>query len=427
MNEDILILHALRDRRRFKQLRHSVPDSMLSPDTTNLLSWFALYFQTYPEDQRVEVDHMQALVKLRADPAAGADAIAITQNLVGKLAIEPSADAIRGIQNTLTDLALAGSAQALLSRFAAGEEVELAYEIRALANTTVKERQDGGVSAWANADISTYMENEADEGGLKLDMFGDLLVNTIRGLRPTDNVAVCAPTDAGKTSLLCAISSSFAKQRKAAYLTDRRPILYLVNEGTAERITVRMWQTVVGCSREHMYHMSNEGLLVPAYEDKIGGRDAIVIKNIHGKNLAQVEQIIEHFRPHALISDMTGRIRAVSNRSGAANDVSQLEEVWNGMRELAAIHDFLHMGTIQVSAEGFEMLYPPLSALQNSKTGIQTTLDMCLMMGRRTDLGNTRGISTPKNKLARSGCKSDNMFTTTFDPQMNTWVPPRIV
>lgn len=104
-----------------------------------------------------------------------------------------------------------------------------------------------------------------------------------------------------------------------------------------------------------------------------------MLKNIHGKNVSQVEQIIEHFNPYVVVTDMTGRIRSVSNRGGGANDIQQLEEVWNGMRELAAIHDFLHMGTIQVSAEGFDQLFPALSAMQNSKTGIQTTLDLCLM------------------------------------------------
>jgi hypothetical protein len=59
--------------------------------------------------------------------------------------------------------------------------------------------------------------------------------------------------------------------------------------------------------------------------------------------------------------------------------------------------------------------------MQNSKTGIQTTLDMCLMMGAITNMPNVRGISTPKNKLARSGCKAENQIQTVFDPQLNTW------
>ena len=421
---DNLILHALRDKRRFAMLRSAVPDDMLSPDSTNMLAWFQLYFATYPEAERVEVDQLQALIKLRADPSAGGDAIAITQHLASTLNVEPLPDAIAGISNTLRERDLSGKAGAILARFNRGEEVDLAYELKALALDAKREMQAGGVSTWADGDIHAYLRDDADEGGLIIDVFGDVLKNQLKGLRPGNNIAVVAPTDKGKTSLLCRLSASFAKQRKAAFAEDQRPILVLINEGQAERITPRLWQTVLDCSREQLYAWSNDGSLEQRYAKAIGERRAIVLKNIHGKNVSQVEQIIEHFNPYVVITDMTGRIRSVSNRGGAANDINQLEEVWNGMRELAAIHDFLHMGTIQVSAEGFDMLFPPISAMQNSKTGIQTTLDLCLMMGALTNLPNVRGIGTPKNKLARAGMKGENQIQVVFDPIMNTWQQP---
>ena len=69
------------------------------------------------------------------------------------------------------------------------------------------------------------------------------------------------------------------------------------------------------------------------------------------------------------------------------------------------------------------MFHPPLSAMQNSKTGIQTTLDLALMMGAKNDqmYQNIRGISTPKNKLARSGQNSLQKFEVNFHPQENKW------
>lgn len=87
------------------------------------------------------------------------------------------------------------------------------------------------------------------------------------------------------------------------------------------------------------------------------------------------------------------------------------------------MYEFVHMGTVQVSAEGFDMLYPPLSAMQNSKTGIQTTLDLCLMMGALQDanLRHLRGLSTPKNKMARTGKASLTQFEVNFKPERNIW------
>jgi len=61
--------------------------------------------------------------------------------------------------------------------------------------------------------------------------------------------------------------------------------------------------------------------------------------------------------------------------------------------------------------------------MQNSKTGIQTTLDLAIMMGalQHPDYLFMRGISTPKNKLARSGCPSENRIQVTFEPEPNEW------
>lgn len=142
---DHLILHALRDRRRYSMLRSAVPDDMLSPDSTNMLAWFTLFFNTYPEAERVEVDQLQALIKLRADPAAGADAVAIVQHLAGTLQHEPPADAIAGISNTLRERDLSGRAGAILAKYNRGEEIDLAYELKALALDAKREMQQGGV------------------------------------------------------------------------------------------------------------------------------------------------------------------------------------------------------------------------------------------------------------------------------------------
>lgn len=226
------------------------------------------------------------------------------------------------------------------------------------------------------------------------------------------------------TSLLCELAVSFAKQAHTVY--PEQPLLYLLNEGTAEGITPRVYQTALHCCNQELLKAARSGTLREQYAAIVGRWDAIRLVNIHGMRLSQVSRIIEAHHPYMVITDMTGRITANSNHTGGGNDIGQLEEVWNCMRELAAIQQFIHMGTVQVSAEGFDMLFPPLSAMQNSKTGIQTTLDLCLMMGRlnpqtASNMEMVRGISTPKNKLARSGCKSTNQLQVVFDAGTNTW------
>lgn len=63
------------------------------------------------------------------------------------------------------------------------------------------------------------------------------------------------------------------------------------------------------------------------------------------------------------------------------------------------------------------MLYPPYSALKDSKTGIQGATDLILMMGAldNPEAQSLRGLSTPKNKFCPPGKKSYAQGEVYFD------------
>lgn len=416
---DLTILAALMSRRRWTSLHHAVPKDTLTPETGAMMAWFSLYYTTFPEREHIDVDELLSLIRLRST-GSSAEQVAVAVALANKLRTPVPADVIQGIASSLYERDFAGRAGSLINQYNDGGEVDLAYEVGMLAQAARRAIVDGATPNWASGDILDYLAQESDEGGLQWTTF-PILNATLKGLQRGDNVAISAPTDKGKTSLLCRLAVDFQEQAKVLY--PDQPLLYLVNEGTQERITTRMYQTVCGKSRHDMQAMAESGELQRLFNERMGGRDMIRVANIHGKSVAQVSRIIEQHSPHTVITDMTGRIRAMSNKSGGGNDIAQLEEVWNDMRELAVLQDFAHIGTTQVSAEGFDMFHPPLSAMQNSKTGIQTTLDLVLMMGAKLDQQfiNIRGISTPKNKLARSGQQSLQKFEVNFNPQENTW------
>lgn len=416
---DLNILAALMDRRRYKNLAHAVPAQMVSPQTNGMLRWFQAYWAAFPERDKLDPDELVSLIRLRTK-GTDTEQVALTVALAEQLKKTVAEDAIRAISSTLHELDFAGRAGAALAAYNDGQDVDITFDMLMLAKEVRRAITDGDKPNWEDGNILDYLEADSDEGGIVLDYIKELGAN-IKGLQPGDNIAVVAPTDKGKTSKLCRISVSCAKQAKVRY--PGRPLLYLVNEGTARKIVNRLYQTATGLSRRDMLEAAHAGTLEKMYCDVVGARDAIRVVSIHGKNMAQVARIIEQHQPYAVITDMTGRIRSMSNKSGGANDIGQLEEVWDGMRELAAIYEFFHIGTVQVSAEGFNMLFPPLSAMQNSKTGIQTTLDLCIMMGalQAPEYAGIRGISTPKNKLARSGAESALQFQVGFEPEKNVW------
>lgn len=416
---DLQILAALADRARFKNLRATVPEQMIEPTTATMLLWYEAYFTAFPEQKSVDPDQLTTLVNLRSKNST-AEQKATTLFLVDKLRKPVPDDVIHGIVSQLHELDFVGKAGAVLARYNENDNIEPSYDLQMLATACRRAISSGQKAQWADGSILDYLEQDNDVGGLQWTSF-DILNHGLKGLRTGDNVALCSPTDQGKTSLLTRLGADFQKQAKIIY--PGRPTLYLVNEGTQERIKTRVYGTVAGLERDGLIKAARDGSLDKLYNEWMGGPDMFRPVNIHGKNMAQVSRIIEQHNPHLVISDMTGRIRATSNKSGGANDINQLEEVWNDMRELAVIQDFAHIGTVQVSAEGFNQLYPPVSALQNSKTGIQTTLDLIIMMGALTnpDSRELRGISTPKNKLGRSGQKSLNMFQAQFLAGTNEW------
>ncbi len=128
---------------------------------------------------------------------------------------------------------------------------------------------------------------------------------------------------------------------------------------------------------------------------------------MHGASLANIEQVIESMRPAVVVFDMLANFRLAGAQNGA-NKADGVEQLWQEVREMAVRHDYISLSTVQISQEGGNQLYPPYSALKDSKTGIQGATDIILMMGSldNPDAQAIRGLSTPKNKFAVAGKQS---------------------
>lgn len=414
MSIDRNVLIALKNKDRYNILRKFVPEGMMDDTTLSLLNWYDYYFKTYPEHHELSTDALMTLIKLRS--GLEADQLAVIATVVSRLDDQIPQEIIKATANQLEELAFAGKAGALLSAYNNGDDIDITFELQNLSRT-FRERMEKSEAKWCDEDPLTLLLEDEDDSGLQWTTFPQLAQN-LKGLRSGHNVAIAAPTDQGKSSLLLRLAVDFAAQN----VYKDRPILYLVNEGLSRVLTPRLYQTALGVPRSSLIEKAQKGTLLDEYANVVHRRDSIRLVDIHGLDTSKVAQIIEAHKPYLVITDMTGRIKAPTNKGGM-NDTAELESVWNTMRELAAIQDFAHMGTIQVSYEGMDMLFPPLTALQNSKVGVQTTLDLILVMGALTDpsMEHLRGISTPKNKLIRQGAKKNSQLECWFDAELNKW------
>lgn len=443
MASDINVLRFFMNRKQFVSTYNALPKDLFDIDTVNMLKWFKHYFTKYKDDATINIEKLTTLMKL----TQGTDSktFELTRLILEQLKTPIDPDVRATIHEQLEERRLAGEVGLLLKQWEDGGEVDFSFELLTKAQESHTRRKVKHGGHWEDGDVGQMVEEDADNSGYLLDFLPRSFYMQIRGLSVGDNVGVCAPTDAGKTSFLTNIAVAFAKQHKALYEVYQeqvqasdwvepenfgpmqwQPVLYLVNEGTSRKITPRIYQTALGVDRDELFKLVAAKQLELKYKQVLGRRDAIRCVDIHGYTLSEVVRVIEQHNPFLVISDMTGRIRVQSGNG--ANDVQQLEEAWESMRIQAAVQKFIHVGTAQVSAEGFNNYYPPLSAIQNSKTGIQTTWDLALYIGTLTTPADgqegVRGISTPKSKLARSGCKNRLQQLTHFVPEKNTWKLP---
>lgn len=411
---DSLLLHALSNKQRYNSLKHVVPQGMVAPDTLALMQWFGAYFSAFPERDAVDVDELQSLVRLRSAHASP-ESVQITLHLIEQLRQKPDDTAINGILGQLYELDLSGRAAALIEKYQRGEEVDLAYELSRLSQQAVRSKASASPDDYIKTSIDELLAEVSDDKGLKFRRIAALREH-ILGLQGGASVAIAARPDKGKTSFIASVLTDFAPQVVQMY-GGERPILWLNNEGSGKRIIPRIYQAALGKDLNEIIRMSNAGQLVPAYTEAIGGiPDLIRVKDMHGASLAQIEQVIEAQRPAVVVADMLANFRLSSAVTGG-NKADAVEQIWQEWRELMVRHDCVGLATVQISVEGGNMLYPPYSALKDSKTGIQGATDVIIMMGSldNPDAQTIRGLSSPKNKFAAPGKPSCFQSEVYFD------------
>lgn len=408
---DTNILAALRERSKFRQLRPAVPDSLLGQETVAMLAWYDAYFKAFPDKEYIEQDSLQSLITLRIGSTSTPEQLATMRMLANRLSEPVDEDVLKGITQQLYDRDFAGRAAALLNRYEAGDEVEISYELNRLASENMRRQGAVNPSTYIDAPIEEILADFSEDRGLK--MVTTALQTTIAGLQGGDSVAVAGRPDKGKTSFLAANLAHFAPQLRPLGWAGR-PMLWLNNEGSGRRIIPRIYQAALGITFEEMVHLSNKGTLRDLYLQAVDGQD-IRVKDAHGSSLGQLEQIIEDMNPCVVVFDMLGNFRAPKHDGG--NKTDGLEAMWQEVREMAVRHNFVAFPTIQISADGDNMLYPPYSALKDSKTGVQGACDVILMMGalNQIEMDTVRGFSTPKNKRQMPGKPSNVQSQVFFD------------
>lgn len=410
---DANILAALSNRQRFRSISAFVPQGMLTPETQAMIQWFTLYYSTFTEHEDIDVDNLKWLIEQRSGEASP-ESKAITLQYADLLRRKPDEGTVKGVLGSLYDLDFTGKAGAILAAYERGEDIDPVHEIDLLARDIKRAKANGKAGDYIDTSIDDLLKDIEGDVGIKFRRI-PALFKAIAGMQGGASIAIGARPDKGKTSFIADVLTDWAPQCIEFFGPDR-PILWLNNEGSGKRIIPRIYQAALGLDLNGITALSNQGQLQQAYNEAIGGvPNYIRVKDVHGASLAHIEQVVEDMNPCVVIFDMLANVRMSAAAGG--NKADSVEAAWQEVREMAVRFDFIAASTVQVSAEGGNMLYPPYSALKDSKTGIQGATDVILMLGAldNPQLATLRGIGTPKNKFAVPGQPSYIQAQLEFD------------
>ncbi|QOC54212.1 putative DNA helicase [Aeromonas phage Atoyac13] len=410
---DSLLLAVLSDRNRYKALISAVPMDEVGTSTKWLLNSFKSYFDKHPKKNTVDYDVLATMVRLKLEGDAATPALKLIEDARGSKATKEQQDTVVA---TLYEMALAGTAAKLVNEYHDGAEIDLSYELYRTAMETRKLLGVAADSLFKEPDIHEILEEQGRDEGLKFRQLA--LQNHIKGLMPPLSLAVCAPVDAGKTSFLADALTFFAPQCQTMW--PGRPIIWLSNEGVVREIWPRVYSSALGLAGDKLVEYSREGLF-EAYSKAVGGdRKIIRMLDVHGWSLAQVASLVEELNPIIVVFDMLANFKL----PGVEKKHEKMEALFQEVREMAALHDFIALSTVQLSAEGYDQLYPPGTALKDTKIGVQGALDIQIMLGRLNDptYELVRGLSLPKNKRKVIGRSGNMQAEVIFQPDIARFI-----
>jgi Replicative DNA helicase len=391
---DLTLLSVMRERSKYNTLRHVIPEDMMSTTTAYMIKAFGTYFAGVADSDYVDMDALYTLVRIKTG-STPEQLVAFDALCTQLRNYKPTAAQKEAVVDQLTERDTSGKAGLLLQRYENGDDIDIIYELGRLSEHARRSRGQSSVTDYVDEDVMDIVKSTDSEHGVKFPLI--CLQDSVRVLLPGDSVAIAARPDSGKTSFIAYNLVRMAAT--CAKLYPGRPILWFNNEGQGRNIIPRLYQSAlevtlpelveIGANRDELHRRYSEAMDAPA--------NIIRVKDMHGATLAKAEQVIEAMKPCMVVWDMLANFKLAAS-DPTANKASQVEQLWQEVRELAVRHEFISFATVQVSADGADDMFPSLDALKDSKTGIQGATDVVLMLGSVDDpsLQARRGISTPK-------------------------------
>ena len=390
---DSMLLVSMRLRETYYRLKDKVPQDLVSGDTVGMLKWYGAFFKAFPDKEKMEYETLSEFIRLRLSKMP--DKMELMLSLWKEINREPTYSLYPAqLEALIEDVWLAGKAGMIAAQYQAGEEIDVKTELTAALNAY---NSGGDGDDFDSTSITSILEEFKEDGGFTFE-FCSMLRESLYPINPGNLIMIAARVGSGKTSTLCRVLADWSKQSEKVY-GCKRPMMYLNNESAVSRIKGRLYQAALKATIPDLQGMGGDEEIDHEFKLATNGCE-FLLKDIHGWDIARVGDLVRQYNPGVLVIDMPSNIR-VSGKFH--NTVDTVEHIWQTMREWSVIYNCVVLGTAQISVEGAEMLFPPLSAVKDSKGAVQGALDLQINMGSVTSMPSMRGIGVVKSKRIRPG------------------------
>jgi len=395
---DLALLRIIKYREQFDKVHRFIPVSAIDKRTKAVTADIKRYFAANEDQTKLDFPAFRSLFFTVYHKTMNDDDCAYYNKLIERMQDDVPDSVKKNIINQLLELEYATDVANIIQDYQQGEEIDV---VVCLDNLTTKVKQSmerSSATEFAGFDDSTVGECNDDEG---LAWPLPCMNEVYRKIQGGDQYIIAARPGKGKTSFLTFLNWSMAEQ-----MPSNKVIVWFNNESRKQRIMSRQIQSALGKTNGELAKMNADGTLLIEYCKVMGNKDRVRVYDIHGKNTAFLEEILESIgmdNVGAVVTDMLDNVKFLT-RVDIRED-QRLEQLYQWHRELGVKYNCPMFATSQVSNEGAGLMFPTENMLKDSKTGKQGACDGIIMLGSSDDplLQNKRGISMPKTKSKREG------------------------
>lgn len=406
---DLALLRIIKYKEQFNKVFRYIPRSAIDKRTKAITVDIRKYFELNPDEDLIDFPSFRSMFFTTWHKGMKDDDCKFYNQLLTRMEDDVSESIKKNIINQLLELELATDVANVIQEYEQGEEVDVVVTLDNLVSKAKEAMERSTSFEYAGFEESTVGEEDED-GGLKWPLA--VMNEHYRNIQGGDQYIIAARPGKGKTSFLTFLNWSISQQ-----LPAHKVILWFNNESRRERIMSRQIMSALNASNAELAQFKKDGTLKDKYVKAMGSADKVRVFDIHGKNNAYLEDVIESVgvdNVGAIVIDMLDNVK-FPTRTDMRED-QRLEQMYQWSRELGVRCNCPMFPTSQISNEGSGLMFPSEGMLKDSKTGKQGACDGIIMIGSSDDplLQNKRGISMPKTKSKRTGM-NDMREEITFD------------